>query len=63
MVSKEERKMDVEKIREQIEINKRNARKEIENEEMVAAMWSVSALIDLKAQEAVLERIEKEGEK
>lgn len=55
--------MDVEKIREQIEINKRNARKEIENEEMVAAMWSVSALIDLKAQEAVLERIEKEGEK
>lgn len=44
----------LEKLREQIEINKKNALEEIEKEQIVPAMHSISALIDLKAQESVL---------
>lgn len=40
----------------QIEINKKNAIEEIQKENMVPAMWSISALIDLKAKESVLKR-------
>lgn len=53
-MKKEER---LKRIREQIEINKKNALEEIQKEEMVPAMWSVSALIDLKAQEGILNEI------
>lgn len=44
-------------IREQIEINKKNAIEEIQKENMVPAMWSISTLIDLKAKEGVLNAI------
>lgn len=44
------------KIREQIEINKKNALEEVEKEQMVDAMWSISTLIDLKAQEGALNK-------
>lgn len=44
-------------IREQIEINKKNALEEIEKEQMIPAMWSISDLIDLKAQEGILNEI------
>lgn len=50
----------IEQIREQIEINKKNAISEIEKEEIVPAMWSISSLIDLKAQENLLKRMKKE---
>lgn len=50
------REQYLEKLREQIEINKKNALEEIEKEQMVPAMHSVSALIDLKAQELALKR-------
>lgn len=50
------REQYLEKLREQIEINKKNALEEIEKEQMVLAMHSVSALIDLKAQESALKR-------
>lgn len=43
-------------IRENIEVNKKNAIAEIEREQMIPAMWSVSALIDLKAQEGVIKK-------
>lgn len=48
----------LEKLREQIEINKKNAIEEIQKEQMVPAMWSVSELIDLKAQEIALRKFE-----
>ena len=54
--------MGLEEIRKQIEIEKKNAIQEIEEENMVPAMWSVSSLIDLKAQERVLRKIESEKE-
>lgn len=44
-------------LRSQIEIYKKNAIDEISREQMVPAMWSLSALIDLKAQESVLNEI------
>ena len=47
----------IELIREQIEINKKNAIEEIQKENMVPAMWSISTLIDLKAKEGVLNAI------
>ena len=50
----------IEQIREQIEINKKNAISEIEKEEIVPAMWSISSLIDLKAQENLLKRMKNE---
>ena len=53
----QDKKRRLEEIRNQIEINKNNAIKEIENEQMVPAMWSVSALIDLKAQEGILNKL------
>ena len=53
----QDKKRRLEEIRKQIEINKNNAIKEIENEQMVPAMWSVSALIDLKAQEGILNKL------
>lgn len=43
-------------LREQIEINKKNTIEEIKREEMVPAMWSISKLIDLKAQESALNK-------
>lgn len=56
--------MDKEKLleekRKQIEIHKRNAIENIEKEAMIPAMWSISALIDLKAQEGILERIKED---
>lgn len=48
----------LEELREQIEINKKNAIEEIQKEAMIPAMWSISNLIDLKAQESVLKRLE-----
>lgn len=45
-------------LREQIEINKKNALEEIEKEQMVPAMWSIGKLIDLKSQELTLKKIE-----
>jgi len=53
----QDKKRRLEEIRKQIEINKNNAIKEIENEQMVPAMWSVSTLIDLKAQEGILNKL------
>jgi len=60
--------MDKEKllnlIRENIEINKKKEIEEIEKEHMIPAMWSVSTLIDLKAQEELITKIiEAEEEK
>lgn len=52
-----EKEVYLENLREQIEINKKNAIEEIQKELMVPAMWSVSALIDLKAQESVLKKL------
>ena len=53
--------MDKEKrlelIRNQIEINKRNAIDEIQKEQMIPAMHSLTALVDLKAQELLLNEI------
>ena len=48
----------LEQLREQIEINKKNVLKEIENESLIPAMWSISNLIDLKAQENLLKELE-----
>ena len=53
-MNKEER---LKALREQIEINKKNALEEIEKEQIIPAMWSISALIDLKAQEGLLDEI------
>lgn len=44
-------------IREQIEVNKKNALKEIQKEEIIPAMHSLTALVDLKAQEGILSEI------
>lgn len=48
----------LERLREQIEIHKKNAIEEIQKEQMVPAQHSLSALIDLKAQESLLQEIE-----
>ena len=48
-------------LKEQIEINKANAIKEIEKGEMVPAMWSISTLIDLTAQLGALDKFKKEN--
>lgn len=50
----------LEKLREQIEINKKNAIEEIQKERMIPAMWDISTLIDLKAQESVLKKFKEE---
>ena len=50
----------LEKLREQIEINKKNALEEISKEQMIPAMHSVTRLIDLKAQEGLINRIKEE---
>lgn len=47
----------LERLREQIEIHKKNIIEEIQKEQMVPAQHSLSALIDLKAQESLLKRI------
>ena len=47
----------LELIREQIEINKNNAIEEIQEEQMIPAMHSLTALVDLKAQELLLNEI------
>ncbi|MEG0872961.1 MAG: hypothetical protein RSD14_04940 [Clostridia bacterium] len=39
-------------------MDKKNAIKEVQNEQLVAAMWSVSSLIDMKSQITVLEILE-----
>lgn len=57
-MDKEER---LQRLREAIEINKKNAIREIEKEEIISAMWSISSLIDLKAQEGILKRLIEEG--
>ena len=49
-----DKKIYLDGLNNQIETNKRNALKEIENEEFVPAMWSISSLIDLKAQKEIL---------
>lgn len=54
IMDKEER---LKVLREKIEINKKNALEEIQKEQMIPAMWSVSKLIDLKAQELLLNEI------
>ena len=46
----------LENLRKHIEIHKSHALEEIQREEMVPAMWSISSLIDLKAQESLLKR-------
>lgn len=53
-----EKQIYLEKLREQIEVNKKNAIEEIQKEEMVPAMWSISTLIDLKAKELLLKKLE-----
>ena len=50
----------LEELKKQIEINKKNAIEEIEKEQMVPAMWSVSSLIDLKAQISAIEKMSSE---
>ena len=45
------------KLRKEIEINKKNAIEDIEKENIIPAMWSISTLIDLKAQEVVLSEV------
>lgn len=47
----------IELIREQIEINKKNAIEEIQKEQMIPAMHSITALVDLKSQELLLNEI------
>lgn len=47
----------IELIREQIETNKKNAIGEIQSEQMIPAMHSLTALVDLKAQELLLNEI------
>lgn len=47
----------IELIREQIEINKKNVIREIQLEQMIPAMHSLVALVDLKAQELLLNEI------
>lgn len=47
----------IELIKEQIEINKKNAIREIQLEQMIPAMHSLTALVDLKAQELLLNEI------
>ncbi len=54
-MNKEER---LKALREQIEINKKHIIEEIQKEQMVPAMWSISSLIDLKAQEGLLNDIQ-----
>lgn len=44
----------LELIRNQININKKNAIREIQEEQMIPAMHSLTALVDLKAQELLL---------
>jgi len=44
----------LDRLRKEIEINKKNVIEEITKENMIPAMWSISRLIDLKAQEMVL---------
>lgn len=50
----------LEELRKQIEIYKRNAIQEIEKEQIIPAMWSISSLIDLKAQESILNRLKED---
>ena len=47
----------LEKLRKEIELNKKNAIEQVTKENMVPAMWSISRLIDLKAQEKVLSEV------
>lgn len=47
----------LDRLRKEIETNKKNAIEEIEKENMIPAMWSVSMLIDLKAQESALSEV------
>lgn len=53
--------MDKEKrleiIRQQIEVYKKNAIEEIQKEQIIPAMHSLTALVDLKAQELLLNEI------
>ena len=53
-----DKKKYLEELRKQIEINKKNALAEIEKENLIPAMWSISSLIDLKAQEIILKKLE-----
>lgn len=48
------------KLEEQIEIKKKNAIEEIEKGQMIPAMWSISELIDLKAQLGILKGIKED---
>ena len=50
----------LEEIEKQIEAVKKNAIEEIEKEQMVPAMWSVSCLIDLKAQVSAIKKMSNE---
>lgn len=47
-------------LRNQIELKKKRAIENIQEEKMVPAMWNVSELIDLKAQLSALEKIKEE---
>ena len=47
-------------LRMQIDLKKKSALENIENENMVPAMWDISELIDLKAQLGILNKMEEE---
>ena len=56
--------MDIQKLKEelikQIEISKKNAIEEIQKDKMIPAMWSISELIDLKAQLSILNKLKED---
>lgn len=55
-----DREKYLEELEKQIETVKKNAIEEIKKEQMVPAMWSVSCLIDLKAQVSAIKKISSE---
>ena len=55
-----DREKYLEELEKQIETVKKNAIEEIKKEQMVPAMWSISCLIDLKAQVSAIKKISSE---
>lgn len=47
-------------LKNQIELKKKSAIENIQEESMVSAMWDVSELIDLKAQLSALEKVKED---
>lgn len=53
----------LDELKKLLEITKKNAILEIEKEQMIPAMWSVTRLIDLKAQINIIEEVIEEDKK